>query len=392
MRRARRAALLCLCLAAGSPGAARPAAQGELPPPRRISVSIVEPVDNDFVFGKSRIAAQVEASREIRGIRVEFWVGGRLIFIDREAPFEAFHDFGEEPRSFVVEAVATGSDGETARATIVTRKLAISYREQVDRVLVTASVTDDDRRFVSGLTRDDFRVLEDDVPQTIIDFAQETRPITLAILIDTSGSMREEIDMVQGAAVSFVETLRPEDRALVIDFDENVYLLQELTNDHDLLRAAIEGTDAEGGTAFYDAMFAAYRRLKKIVGRKAIVLLTDGADTNSRFSFQRIVEWTRTNDVSVYSIGLGATVLDVGVRGSLKQIAEDTGGRSYFPGSGGGLEEIYRQIATDLRSQYYLTYASTNLASDGSWRKIRVETTSKGARVKARKGYYAVKR
>jgi len=360
-------------------------------PVRKLTVKITEPADNDFVFGKTRIAAAVEASDEVRGVRVEFSVGGKLIFIDREAPYEVFHDFGDEARSWVIEAAAFSADGDEARATIVTRKLTINYREQVDRVIVTASVVDDDRKFIAGLTQTDFRLYEDDVEQKLMEFSQETRPITMAILIDTSGSMREEISTVQEAGQAFVGTLRPEDRALVIDFDENVYLLQDLTNDHKLLNDAIKGTDAEGGTAFYDALFAAYRRLRPIEGRKTIVLLTDGADTNSRFSYQKVLELTRTHDVVIYSIGLGVTALDVGVRGSLKQLADDTGGRSYFPHSAKELEDIYGQIAEDLRSQYYLSYSSTNKATDGSWRKLRLETTVKGAKIKTRKGYYAVK-
>ncbi|HEY3177185.1 MAG TPA: VWA domain-containing protein [Candidatus Polarisedimenticolia bacterium] len=367
------------------------AAEGQQLPVRKLSVKITEPTAGDFIFGKVKITAAVEASREIRGVRVEFSVGGKLVFIDREAPFEAFHDFGQEPRSWVIEAVAASADGEQARDTIVTRKLVINYREQVDRVLVTASVVDDDRRFIAGLTKDDFKIYEDDVLQTISEFSQETRPITMAIMIDTSGSMREEIGTVQDAAKSFVETLRPEDRALIIDFDENVYLLQDVTADRKALERAIEGTDAEGGTALYDALFASYRKLRKVEGRKAVVLLTDGADTNSRFSYQKVLELTRTHDIVIYSIGLGATVLDVGVRSSLKQIADETGGRSYFPRTAEELEEIYQQIAEDLRSQYAIAYSPLNRASDGSWRKIRLETSVKGARVKTRKGYYAVK-
>jgi len=360
-------------------------------PVRKLSVKITEPANNDFIFGKTKIAATVEASDEVRGVRVEFSVGGKLIFIDREPPYEVFHDFGEEPHSWVVEAVAISADGDEARDTIVSRKLTINYHEQVDRVIVTASVVDDDRKFVSGLTRTSFKLYEDDVEQSILEFSQETRPITMGILIDTSGSMREEIGTVQEAAKAFVETLRSEDRAMVIDFDENVYLLQDLTSEHASLRQAIEGTDAEGGTALYDALFAAYRKMRHIDGRKTIVLLTDGADTNSRFSYQKVLELTRTHDVVVYSIGLGVTALDVDVRGSLKQLADDTGGRSYFPRSAKELESVYGQIAEDLRSQYYLTYSPTNHKTDGTWRKLRLETTAKGAKIKTRKGYYAVK-
>jgi len=358
---------------------------------KKLTVRITDPEDAGFVFGKARIAAEVEASKDLTGVRVEFSVAGKLVFIDREAPYEVFHEFGDEARSWVIEAAAISSGGVTARDTIVTRKLTIDYREVVDRVLLTASVVDADKRFVEGLTEEDFELTEDDVEQNILEFSQETRPITMAILIDTSGSMKEEIAQVQDAATAFVETLRETDRALIIDFDENVYLLQDLTSSTTDLHDAIMGIDAEGGTALYDAIYASYRKLKGIEGRKTIVLLTDGADTNSRFSYQKVLEYTRTHDVVVYTIGLGATVLDVGVRGSLKQLADETGGRSYFPSSAEDLADVYQQIATDLRSQYYLTYSPNNTKTDGTWRKIKLKTAAKGARVKTRKGYYAVK-
>lgn len=384
------AAFICAGVIAGRGGPAAQEPPGQPLPVRKLTVKITEPVNNDFIFGKGKIVAQVEASREMRQVRVEFTVAGKLVFIDREAPYEAFFDFGEQPRSWVIEAVAISADGDTSKDTIVTRKLNIDYREEVDRVILTATVVDDDQHFIEGLTPADFTLYEDDRLQSIAEFAQESRPITMGILVDTSGSMREEIQEVQEAASSFVDTLRDKDRALVIDFDENVYLLQDLTADHALLQQAISNTDAEGGTAFYDALFAAYRKLKGIEGRKTIVLLTDGMDTNSRFSYQKVLELTRTRDVVIYSIGLGATVLDVGVRGSLKQLADETGGRSFFPRTATDLKEVYGQIAADLRSQYYLAYPPTNRSSDGGWRKIRLETKVKGAHVKTRKGYYAV--
>jgi len=358
---------------------------------RKLAVRITEPVDADFVFGKARIGVEVDASEDMRDLRVEFNVGGKLVYIDREPPYELFFDFGEQPRSWVIEVAAIAPGGAEARHTIVTRKLNIDYFEEVDRVIVTASVVDKDHKFIEGLTKADFQLYEDDVLQDIAEFGAETRPITLAVLIDSSGSMREELSLTKDAAKRFVDTLRPEDRALIVDFDENVYLLHGLTSDHALLHAAIDGTDAEGGTALYDAIYAAYRRLRGIDGRRAMALLSDGADTNSQFSYKKVLELTRTNDVTVYSIGLGATVLDVGIRGSLKQLADETGGRSYFPSTANELTETYEQIAQDLRSQYFMSYAPKNSKSDGTWRQIRLETTSKSAKIKTRKGYYAVK-
>lgn len=361
-------------------------------PPQRFSVRITEPANGEYLYGKTRILAEVKSGDPVKGLRVEFSVGGRLVFIDQEPPYECFHDFGGDSRSWVIEAKAIAPDGQSATSTIVTRRLEIHYREEVDRVVVAVSATDNDNNFVEGLEKGDFVLEEDKLAQTILEFGVETRPITLGVLIDTSGSMKEEIGAVQEAAKDFVATLRPEDQAFIVDFDENVFLLQDLTSDHALLRQAIEGTDAEGGTALYDALYVSYNKMKPIEGRKAIVALTDGDDTNSSFSFKRVLELTRTHDVIVYAIGLGTSVMDISMRSSFKQIADDSGGRAFFPRSAADLADVYQMIAADLRSQYFLTYSSSNRDFDGSWREISVECRNPAVRLKTRRGYYAVKR
>ena len=385
------AAALSVALIASLPGLLSAGPQQEDLSSQRFTVKITEPVDGDFAYGKTKIVAGVKSREPVKGLRVEFSISGKLIFIDREPPFECFHDFGDQPRSWVIEAKAIAPDGLAVTDTVVTRRLEIHYREEVDRVVLAVSVTDEGNSFVAGLTRDDFTVYEENVQQKILEFGVETRPITIGVLTDTSGSMKEEIGQVQAAASDFVKTVRPEDRAFVVDFDENVFLLQDLTNDHALLQEGIEGTDAEGGTAFYDALWASYWKMKKIEGRKAIVALTDGEDTSSRFSYQKVLELTRTNDVILYPIGLATGALDFQIRGSLKQLADDTGGRAFFPHSAAEIAATYKQIAADLRSQYFITYSPSNAAPDGKWRVIRLECHREGVTFKTRRGYYAVK-
>jgi VWFA-related protein len=246
---------------------------------------------------------------------------------------------------------------------------------------------------VLDLKKEDFRLEEDEKPQEILDFYIEQRPVVLCLLLDSSGSMQGRMDKVHLAADKFVESLAAEDQALVIDFDEKVFLLQDFTRDVKLLKEAIDSTVAEGGTALYDALFAAFRKLKDTKGRKAIVILSDGEDTNSKFSYQRVLEAAKTNEVLIYSIGLGISVLDVGAHSVLKELAEETGGRSFFPGKAEDLEGVYQQIAEELRSQYYLSYSPTNEDWNGKWRKIRLSVQrKKDVEVRTRKGYYAVRR
>jgi VWFA-related protein len=359
---------------------------------RGFSVEITEPENLQVVFGKTKLAAAVEADRPDMVDRVEFIVGDEVVFVDREAPYECFHDFGEEKRSFVVRAVAWHKEGVSVSDAIITRKLAFSTVEEVNRVILWLTATSKkEGKLVTDLTRDDFRLYENDEEQRIIDFYAEDRPITLAILIDTSGSMQGKIEEVHRAAGAFVDTLRPEDQALIIDFDDRVFLIQDLTSDHDALKEAITSTEPIGGTALYDALHAAYRKIGTIEGRKAIVLLSDGEDTASQASLKRVLHEAQTNNTMIFSIGLG---IEGGAprRDVLKDFSESTGGRYFHVGKAGKLDETYERIADELRHQYYLTYSTTNEEWDGHWIKLRVESERPDIKIRARRGYFAVRK
>ena len=356
-------------------------------------IAITSPVSGDFVFGRTEILAEVKAAEPTLVEKVEFYVDDKLIFIDKEPPYSCFYDFGSEPRSYVLRAKAFHREGVTVTATSITRKVILNYQVSVNRVVLFATAQDSDRRFVLDLKKEDFRLEEDEKPQEILDFYLEQRPVVLCLLLDSSGSMQGRMDKVHLAADKFVESLAAEDQALVIDFDEKVFLLQDFTRDVKLLKEAIDSTVAEGGTALYDALFAAFRKLKDTKGRKAIVILSDGEDTNSKFVYQRVLEAAKTNEVLIYSIGLGISILDVSAHSVLKELAEETGGRSFFPGKAEELEGVYQQIAEELRSQYYLSYSPTNEDWNGKWRKIRLSAQrKKDVDVRTRKGYYAVRR
>jgi VWFA-related protein len=356
-------------------------------------IAITSPVSGDFVFGRTEIIAEVKAAEPSLVEKVEFYVDDKLVFIDKEPPYSCFYDFGSEPRSYVLRAKAFHREGVTVTASSITRKVILNYQVSVNRVVLFATAQDSDRHFVLDLKKEDFRLEEDEKPQEILDFYIEQRPVVLCLLLDSSGSMQGRMDKVHLAADKFVESLAAEDQALVIDFDEKVFLLQDFTRDVKLLKEAIDSTVAEGGTALYDALFAAFRKLKDTKGRKAIVILSDGEDTNSKFSYQRVLEAAKTNEVLIYSIGLGISVLDVGAHSVLKELAEETGGRSFFPGKAEDLEGVYQQIAEELRSQYYLSYSPTNEDWNGKWRKIRLSVQrKKDVEVRTRKGYYAVRR
>jgi len=356
-------------------------------------ITITSPRTGEFRFGRAEITAEVKIDDPSLVEKVEFTVDDRLAFIDKEPPYSCIYDFGTAPHSFVIKARAFHRGNVTVTDTAITRRVILNYQVQVNRVVLNATAQDSGHRFALDLKKEDFRLEEDGVPQQIIDFYVEQRPVILCLLLDSSGSMQGKMDRVHKAADRFVDALGREDQALIIDFDERVFLLQDFTRDTKLLKEAIESTYAEGGTALYDALFAAFRKLRDHAGRKAIILLSDGEDTNSKFSYQRVLETAKTSEVIIYTIGLGVSLLDVSTHSILKELAGETGGRPFFPGKAEDLEEIYQQIAEELRSQYYITYSPGNENWDGKWRKIRLSVPQqKELEVRTRRGYYAVRR
>jgi Ca-activated chloride channel family protein len=353
---------------------------------RGFSIRIVAPAADDFVLGRTAIRAEVKSEVPADVDRVEFLVKDKVIFVDREPPYECVHDFGEESKAWVIRAVLYHREGFSVSDVIVTRKITIESFEEVNRVILWVTVTDRSDKLVGDLTKESFTVLEEGAPQTIRDFLLEDRPITMAIVLDSSGSMRDAMPEVHQAAAGFVETLRPQDRALVIDFDDKVFLLQELTSDQAVLKEAVGSTEALGSTALYDALHAAFRKLRGIEGRKAIVLLTDGDDTSSQFAYARILEEAKAQSVLLYAIGLGDVRKSV-----LKEFSETTGGRAFFVGKASELAEVYRKIAEELRRQYYLSYATTNTKWDGRFIKLEVKSKNPDWSVRARRGYFAVR-
>jgi Ca-activated chloride channel homolog len=377
----RRLLLSLMILAAAFPAAAQDAEKR-----RGFSIHITAPAPDEFVLGRTKIQAEVKAESPGDIDRVEFLIQDKVIFVDREAPFECLHDFGEESKAWVIRAVLYHKEGFSVSDVVVTRKLSVEAFEEVNRVILWVTVTDRSDALVGDLNKDDFTLLEDGAPQTIREFTLEDRPITMAIVLDSSGSMRDAMPEVHQAAAAFVETLRPQDKALVIDFDDKVFLLQDLTSDQALLKEAATSTEALGSTALYDALHAAFRKLHGIEGRKAIVLLTDGDDTSSQFAYKRILEEAKAQSVLLYAIGLGDVRKSV-----LKEFAETTGGRSFFVGKASQLAEVYRKIAEELRRQYYLSYTTTNKVWDGRFIKLEVKPTHADWTVRARRGYFAVR-
>ena len=358
---------------------------------RGFEIAITHPANQDIVFGRTKITADVKIADVTRVERVEFFVGGELAFVDREFPFECVYDFGEASRSWIIRAVAHHVEGVEVSDAVITRRLKFATIERVNRVVLWVSARDKEGNFITDLKKEDFRIYESGVEQKVIDFYAETRPITMAILLDTSGSMKDKIKEVHKAAGAFVGSLRPIDQALVIDFDDNVFLIQDLTSDLEALEEAITSTEPLGATSLYDALHAAYRKIGEIDGRKVIVLLSDGEDTSSQFGYKRVLEEAKSNNTMIFSIGLGGGYGGAPSKGVLTEFSEVTGGRFFYVKKTEQLAKTYLEIAEELGKQYYLSYSTTNDRWDGHWIKLKVESERDNVDVRARRGYFAVR-
>jgi VWFA-related protein len=273
-----------------------------------------------------------------------------------------------------------------------------TLKVSVDLVNVVFAVSESNNRFVSNLNKEDFLVEEDGKPQTISYFAREvTLPLTLGLLIDTSPSVEPILETEQSTAMEFLRAvLRKQDLALVMNFDRSVTLLQDFTSDLRRLEKAIRSVSIGGGTSVHDAIYlASDEKLKGESGRKAIILISDGGDTTSKLKMKEALEAAQRGDIIIFAIStpvVGPMMMGGGDAGILKKYSESTGGRAFFPSKAQDFKKCFDAIQEELRSQYVISYTSTNAAKDGSFRSIKISVPSqKGLKVRAKKGYYAPK-
>ncbi len=272
-------------------------------------------------------------------------------------------------------------------------------RRDVNLVVLHASVLDDRGRFVPDLKQDNFRVYEDKVEQKVSIFKREDIPVSVGLVIDNSGSMRDKRPRVNAAALTFVKTSNPDDEAFVVNFNDDYYLDtdKDFTNDMNELKEALERIDSRGSTALYDAIIGSLDHLKKgTKDKKVLLVITDGEDNASRKSLTATVQEAQQSNALIYAIGLLSQESKRSAkraRQALTQLAEATGGLAFFPEGVQDTEAICTQIAHDLRNQYTLAYYPSNTAKDGSFRGVHVEVIAPRGRgklsVRTRTGYYA---
>jgi Ca-activated chloride channel family protein len=243
---------------------------------------------------------------------------------------------------------------------------------------------------VAGLQASNFKVFEDGVLQKVESFEYvKNLPLSLGVMVDTSASMLESLPEAEQAALSFLDySVGPKDRAFTVSFDNEPYLLCKLTNRKQKLSRSLAGLRAEGSTALYDAIIYGLYQFTGVKGKKALVVLTDGKDTASKFDFDTLLEYVRKAGISIYGIGLKISGAELEVKYRLNKLAQATGGQTFYIDSAKNLEAVYRQINEELRSQYLLTYYSTNTAGKDAWHKVDVKVEPANLQARTLSGYY----
>jgi Ca-activated chloride channel homolog len=273
------------------------------------------------------------------------------------------------------------------------------FRASVELVSLNVTVTDTTGRYVADLDQGDFSVFEDGAKQDITFFTKRIQPVALSMLLDSSASMDDKLPMLQRAAVNFVARMKPTDVAQVIDFDSRVEIRQTFTSSQPELTTAINRTSSGGSTSLHNAIYIALKELKKIrvqseedVRRQAIVVFSDGEDTSSLVSFEEVLDLAKRSETAVYTIALrGPENQRKGFREAefvMRQLADETGGRAFFPERIEDLDGVYGQIADELASQYTVGYTSKNPRRDGAWRRLVVQVTRPNVVPRTKRGYY----
>jgi VWFA-related protein len=299
-----------------------------------------------------------------------------------------------------IAVAAAGQDPVRPAGQILQNDEPTRIQVDVTRVSLLFTVTDKKGRFITDLDKGDFEVVEGKRQQTISEFTAESDlPLRLGILIDTSNSVRERFKFEQEAASQFIDSVMRTnlDKALVVSFDTSAELVSDLINDTDKLTASIRDLRPGGGTSLYDAIYFACRdKLSqdqpRYKFRRAIVIVSDGEDNQSRYTRDQALEMAQKADVVVYAISTNITRIETDGDKVLRYLAQETGGRAFFPFKVEDLDQSFENIANELRHQYSISYRPEPLKTDGLFHIIDVRVRErKNLLVNVRRGYYAPK-
>ncbi|RMH19925.1 MAG: VWA domain-containing protein [Acidobacteria bacterium] len=364
--------------------------------PHRFAVRLVEPVAGSRQGERLRARAVVDVPPEARLERLELWLDDALAATLRQAPFAVQLDLPQPGAMALIKAVAYLADGRRTEDAVIVNGADHGDEVDVDLVELYTTVVDRNRRPVLGLGAGDFTVYEDGVEQTLSRFeVVRALPIHAVVLLDVSASMAPRLETVRRAATGFFDATAGaggEDRVAAIVFNDRPRLAVPFTRRRQAFAGGLAGVRAERGTALYDSLIYALFYAGGIPGQRAVLLLSDGVDEVSRFTFDDALEYARRSRVAIYAIGID---LDKGAEGSprkvLSRFAEETGGRSFFLDDAGALAAAYAAILDELRAKYLLAYHSRSTRprrGRDAFRRIEVEVHRRGLEAKTLRGYY----
>jgi Ca-activated chloride channel family protein len=363
----------------------------------------VRPRHLSTVVGATPFSLEIHppGSARIREVRIK--LDGEPLIALNSPPWEGSFEAGDGSTGHRLEAEIVLDDGSVHKALVRTTAIQINEVEDVDLVNLHAVVRDRKGNYITGLAREQFSLLEDGTPQTIRRFSTDLKPLAIGIVLDVSRTMRgEKLEAARNSALRFLDTLGEEDRAMVVTFSNRVQVLQPATSDRSLLADAIRSVEVEGGTALYDGIWRTADYLRRLDGRRVMLLLTDGRDEagngmepGSLHTLEEALDHSNRNDVMIFAVGYGKKLkqLDFYQRHTLESIllrlAETSGGAVLFPKRIGSLKKSFEAVTRDLRHQYSIAYISTNEDRDGAWRTIELSTDVPRHEVVTRNGYFA---
>jgi Ca-activated chloride channel homolog len=270
-----------------------------------------------------------------------------------------------------------------------------------DLITFTVTVTDTYGRFVSGLNKNAFTVLDDKKPQEITYFSDDDSPVSVGVIFDVSGSMSgEKVKRARDALSKFIQTSHNSDEYFLIAFNSRAQLLLDKTRDGNSVLDKLTFVNTRNNTALYDACYLGVEKVQRGAhAKRALLLISDGQDNNSRYTFNELRRLLKESDVVLYGIGIlsgsdAGSPLGMEGQGILDELASVSGGKAFFPRSAAEMDDIFEQIALELRHQYSIGYKPSNFTNDGRWRKVKVKVTPPRGLprlfVRAKEGYYAI--
>ncbi|HKF45516.1 MAG TPA: VWA domain-containing protein [Thermoanaerobaculia bacterium] len=352
-------------------------------------VRVMTPEKGAKVSGPTKVIAAVAVPEGKSLQKLEFYSNESRVATLYQAPYEQVVNIKAGGSLGYVRIVGTLDDGTVAEDLRYVNAPAYISEVSVDAVELYTTVHEHGRP-VAGLQQGAFKVFEDGVIQKVESFEYvKNLPLTLGVMIDTSASMLESLPDAEQAAMGFLDySIGQKDRAFTISFDNEPYLLAKMTNRKDKLFRSFAGMRAEGSTALYDAIVFGLYQFTGVKGKKALVILTDGKDTASKFDFETTAEYVRRAGIAIYGIGLRISGAELDVKYKLNKLASATGGQTFYIDSAKNLEAVYKQINEELRSQYLLTYYSTNTAGKDKWRKVEIKVEPSNLQARTITGYY----